>query len=430
MKSKVPSFSAMIQPTLEILNLNKQEMHIKEINDQLFSRMGLDKLILNNMHKDTNQSEFEYRAGWARTYLKKYGVLINPDRGIWKVCDTYNDETINADDIVNAVRNGRIYESTNKTKISFDITLNNEKLINELSKKYEKNKLALFLGAGVSISANLPSWETLVARFLVSRFKEESEEDIDEEILNELVELERVNRESSLISQTRFIKQNIEPEKYLELLTESLYLDADRIDLDSTLLNSLIKLIRYRNVIKIKKIVSFNFDNVLEKKFKQSDIYYKSCTGFKEEIDKEAVCIYHVHGFLPPELKPDEINYEDIIFSEEQYHALYNDSYNWSNIVQVSILRENTCSCSLTDPNMRRLLDIANKGNVIKQYAILKKEEIELPKGNSINSDSYKLYQNFHIQNRNSYFNSLGIHVIWIDDFNDIPTIISKIVGS
>ena len=140
-----------------------------------------------------------------------------------------------------------------------------------------------------------------------------------------------------------------------------------------------------------------------------------------------------MHGFLPPELKPDEINYEDIIFSEEQYHALYNDSYNWSNIVQVSILRENTClfiGCSLTDPNMRRLLDIANKGNVIKQYAILKKEEIELPKGSSINSDSYKLYQNFHIQNRNSYFNSLGIHVIWIDDFNDIPTIISKIVGS
>lgn len=71
---------------------------------------------------------------------------------------------------------------------------------------------------------------------------------------------------------------------------------------------------------------------------------------------------------------------------------------------------------------MSRLLTLHNKGNVIKQYAIKKK--LNYLK----DSDSYKLYQKFYIQNRNSYFNSLGIHVIWIDDFNDRPIIISKIL--
>jgi restriction system protein len=34
-------------------------------------------------HGDGRQTVLEYRLGWARTYLKKFGLLTNSERGIW-----------------------------------------------------------------------------------------------------------------------------------------------------------------------------------------------------------------------------------------------------------------------------------------------------------------------------------------------------------
>ncbi|MFR3691221.1 MAG: hypothetical protein ACLTV8_00245 [Thomasclavelia ramosa] len=77
---------------------------------------------------------------------------------------------------------------------------------------------------------------------------------------------------------------------------------------------------------------------------------------------------------------------------------------------------------------MRRLLDIAYDKSEAKHYAILKKEDIKLPNSMSKDSNAYLLYQNFHLKNRNDYFNSLGINVIWIDDYDDIPKILMEII--
>lgn len=68
------------------------------------------------------------------------------------------------------------------------------------------------------MSANMPSWDELVASFLVNRFRNESKKNLDDNIVDELARIAKLNSDNSPISQTRFIKQNIEPEIYLELL--------------------------------------------------------------------------------------------------------------------------------------------------------------------------------------------------------------------
>jgi len=67
-----------------------------------------------------------------------------------------------------------------------------------------------------------------------------------------------------------------------------------------------------------------------------------------------------------------------LIFSEEDYNKIYSDAYSWSNLAQLNSFRDNTClfiGCSLTDPNLRRLLDVAARsGEKPRHYAFLKKK--------------------------------------------------------
>lgn len=72
-------------------------------------------------------------------------------------------------------------------------------------------------------------------------------------------------------------------------------------------------------------------------------------------------------------------------------------------------------------------MDIVYKEGETKHYAIMKKEEIKVPNGIEAGCEAYKYYQNFYMQNRNAYYNSLGIYVIWVDDYAEIPKILKKI---
>ena len=68
--------------------------------------------------------------------------------------------------------------------------------------------------------------------------------------------------------------------------------------------------------------------------------------------------IYHVHGYIP--YQNSNINYDDIIFSEDQYNRAFQDSFFWGNVVQVNQLTSTTglmIGMSLSDRNTRRILD-------------------------------------------------------------------------
>ena len=53
----------------------------------------------------SNQTELGYRLAWARTYLKKYGLLENSSRGIWALTARAKGvEKLNPQDVVRAVR--------------------------------------------------------------------------------------------------------------------------------------------------------------------------------------------------------------------------------------------------------------------------------------------------------------------------------------
>lgn len=120
----VPSYDKMIIPTVEALQQLGGSGSIEEINEKVYKIANYSEEILEIPHDENGvQTQVEYRLAWARTYLKKYGILENSSRGVWSLIDNEIDiSKLNADNIVKFVR-----EKTRKTKSDKDLKLKDTK---------------------------------------------------------------------------------------------------------------------------------------------------------------------------------------------------------------------------------------------------------------------------------------------------------------
>lgn len=81
----VPTFEAYMNPVIQALKTLGGSGTVEEINTKVAEIMQLSDAqqeVLHNPAKGS-QTEVEYRLAWARTYLKKYGVLENSSRAVW-----------------------------------------------------------------------------------------------------------------------------------------------------------------------------------------------------------------------------------------------------------------------------------------------------------------------------------------------------------
>ena len=83
--SDVPTFNDLLNPTLTALHALGGSASIREITNQVIKQMELSSSITQVPHGNGSQTELEYRLGWARTALKKYGLINNSERGVWSL---------------------------------------------------------------------------------------------------------------------------------------------------------------------------------------------------------------------------------------------------------------------------------------------------------------------------------------------------------
>lgn len=104
---KMPTYHELMNPLLQALHELGGSGSIEEIAQKVSELSDFPEEILNVPHnpEKSSQTEIEYRLAWARTYLKKYGVLDNSDRGIWIIVPEKRDVTkVNPQQVVKAVR--------------------------------------------------------------------------------------------------------------------------------------------------------------------------------------------------------------------------------------------------------------------------------------------------------------------------------------
>lgn len=281
--------------------------------------------------------------------------------------------------------------------------------IPNLIRSIKSNQATLFLGAGVGQSANLPSWNELLKKLIKkSSYAHLYEQDIDK--------ISDACANSTLIT-ARYLTQGGFGSQTLEEVIHEIFYTDTKIKY-SDLMKSIVKL---SGKSQIKSIITYNYDDLIDQHIPNSRAIY----GKRRISNANEFPIYHVHGYVP---QKGILSDSEVVLSEERYHKIYREVFDWSNVEQIYALTHTTClfiGLSMSDPNLRRLLDIAKANYKSEEqdcphYAFLRRTALngcEMPCGKSKNEG--------HIKTLEKMFRDLGIIVIWYERHEDLPRIIN-----
>lgn len=274
-----------------------------------------------------------------------------------------------------------------------------------------KNLVTLFLGAGVSIDAGLPDWEGLLRRLLLKYIQNDGK-DIDYTCIDAKC------FHSSVIT-ARYIQEYIakqvgEKFDFEDAISEALWSEYQPKG-TKTIIGTIADIISVKKGL-ISSAITYNYDDLLETALGPDKA---QTIGRASDIERGKFPIYHVHGILPHEKNKGETVLANAILSENQYHKLYEEAFHWSNVEQLHALQRNTCffiGFSMADPNLRRLLDIAKSDG--RHFVFLRRKEFSV-------CENQKNEENLQVHER--LMNSLGLNVIWFEDFHELPKLLECI---
>lgn len=347
----------------------------------------------------------------------------------------------------------REYLNNTKTNVRSAGQKERQQYFTDINKAYRQEDLVLVLGSGVSVPYNIPDWANLLQRLLFETFNKDESNTDERFVLSALFPSLFPN--SPLIS-ARFLekdfKENNRGTSFEEIIKKALYEEVDRSTDSPTIKEVLHYCIAPGRSPNLDSIITYNYDDILEVALSKSevDIPYKSIYKEGQNPENKELAIYHVHGYLPYE---QEIDKDHIItLSESLYHKQYSDIYSWSNMVQINKFKDKTCifiGLSLTDPNIRRLLDISmlQKGVNPKYHFLFKKkysiDDVKKRLRKVLNSDPLLLKRKSQAEleitdttrsliKRMQEFeevdaNSFGIKIIWVNDYDEIAEVLKEI---
>lgn len=258
-----------------------------------------------------------------------------------------------------------------------------------------KIKVDLIMGAGINCDYGAKDWSHLIEALNLEFFKN-NVSDIDEIrhfVGNELFVNGKILKTSGFDTY-----KSLHDELYLFKEAKSFN------DPNSTLYNCVNYIERHPGV----EVITYNYDTNLEYLLKKRKILYTSVYDENGFINKESqVTIFHVHGLLPFDKYKEQKYIDSLVFNESEYFYLYNNPYSWNISKQMHDFTFKTClfiGLSLTDPNMKRLLEVSI--NPLKFNFIFMKKE------HGFNEKTYRAVTN--------YFFSYDLITIWVDDYNEI----------
>ena len=293
------------------------------------------------------------------------------------------------------------------------------KKLSDINKQSFKNEIripsrnpALFIGNGASVCFGSDLWKPL-CDYLFDYLNPKHVDKLD------LVRKAIGNTTFSLSSMTKCL---IDSNKYYSAIYSSLYRKYEPSMHDSsTLIRSAV---RVKEHLPNMPVITYNYDDFFEIDYnKYTSRTISSVENQQQDNTTVEPKIRHVHGLFPygmSTLQPQ------LVLTQEEYYDAYRYRHghvSWTPDIQKYILKNNVClfiGSSMSDLYQMSLIDeiyneyySGEQTRPWKCFALLCFKELT-PR------DIYSVC---------NYYASKGVHVIFTDDFKDLPAELLKIFG-
>lgn len=296
-------------------------------------------------------------------------------------------------------------------------------VIDKAKDAYNNMRYTFFLGAGLSMDAKLPSWSALLESLLKSENKKPFEyiNNANSESISSAMGYSSIVTGRYALDGYLRDNQKDEDENYQDFIERIRKVLYKKKNYKSALITSVAKAVKRK---KPAQIITYNYDDLLDELLNKKDFYSVSDNIIPRTKD---VPIYHVHGMI----SRDNTKPSNSVLSEKDYHHLYSNPHNWANVVQLNALYTSVCffiGFSMTDPNQRRLLELARAKDKhsddidkLPHFVFLKKEPLKGEASKEVNEE--------HWHEIEYMMSDFGLNVIWYNDFSDLPKMIDYISG-
>jgi restriction system protein len=100
----VPKFDELFNPVIQALHELGGSATVREIDERVGEILNLSEEDLNEIHRGS-MTKLSYLCTWARNYLKRYGVVENSERGVWRLTTKgYGIQEVDKEEVKRAVR--------------------------------------------------------------------------------------------------------------------------------------------------------------------------------------------------------------------------------------------------------------------------------------------------------------------------------------
>jgi hypothetical protein len=349
-----------------------------------------------------------------------------------------------------------------------------------LKAAWDRKDLVLFLGAGLSMAYGIPNWKNLVLELLFNQTSVAGR-------LKKLLPNYRRALASWLtdyfeydpVILARVVKTDMRGKTPADVNAELAFLETVRSHLyqtckeipakasgkkprtrQETTLEAVADLIARTTASRgVAAVITFNFDDLLERALDSRGVPHVVVSD-STRVRGPGIPIVHPHGFLRQVRAEDDPADPSIVFTEDDYHRLTDTPFHWALTTILAHLRSRTAlfiGLSMSDPNLRRLLDAAHGGGQPAHWQVQKRHEIRDRERASVYAnvqerarqqaavlgvaagddpavkDEHSLADavNAVLKQADTYdrelFESMGVKTIWLERFEDIPGLLREI---
>lgn len=265
--------------------------------------------------------------------------------------------------------------------------------------------LAVVVGAGASIPAELPGWEELVHRLLLKRRTRR-----DREVAELLT-----STQGYLLAAEAAFPYRTSPAMRKKKVARALYGKDPRGSFIPSQLHQAVACLAARRQSSGLQIFTTNYDNLLEQALTDEGLRCRARYAARNTAASGTIPVHHIHGYLGPESESD-----DIVVGQSDYARVTDAHSDWP-AEEISAVAGRGpvvfVGASLTDPNLLRMLERIRGRDYDPHVLVLARQGLKVPCG---------VHGQFR-ERLTAQWQRYNVEVVLLDDFCDVSLFVREV---